>query len=142
MERASCHPNSEISVGRSLTSAPNIRYQQCDAFDLSQIVGSFNAAFHFNFINHVSYKNWAALVENLHSKLEPGAIVVMGGQLYQGSDTDGVDHFAERGAENGERYMLTDNIPDENKVQEVLGNLITDLEFIVDHRWLAKYVVT
>jgi len=68
-----------LEVGRSLTEEINITYRRCDAFDVSEIDGSFSGAFHFNFINHLCYTQWAGLVEHLHTKLEAGAVVVMGG---------------------------------------------------------------
>ena len=131
-----------LAVGRSLVEETNVNFLQCDAFDLSRIEGHFDAAFHFNFINHVSFSEWPRLLEHLHGRLDSGAVVVMGGQHYRGPDSDdGIDYYADRECSDGKRFTLIDNLPDEAQVEFVIGHLIENLEFTLDDRWWAKYCV-
>lgn len=131
-----------LAIGRSLVKAANVRFVQSDAFDLDQLEGRFDAAFHFNFINHLSYSDWPRLVESLHRKLTRGSVVVMGGQRYRAPESDdGIDFYSDRECSDGKRYRLIDNLPDEAQVQSVIGNLVKNMEFTMDHRWWVKYTV-
>ena len=131
-----------LNIGRSLVTARNVKFLQCDAFDSGKLEGSFDAAFHFNFINHVPYSDWSRLLEQIHSKLDPGSVVVMGGQLYRGSEShDGLNYHSEYDCSDGVHYKLIDNIPDEAQVASLVGHLVKDLEFSVRSGWWARYSV-
>ena len=131
-----------LAIGRNWVKEANVDFVQSDAFDLGQLDERFDAAFHFNFINHLSYSDWPRLVKNLHRKLTHGAVVVMGGQRYRASESDdGIDYYSDRECSNGKRYRLIDNLPDEAQVQSVIGHLVENMEFTMDHRWWTKYTV-
>lgn len=131
-----------LAIGRSLVKEANVDFVQSDAFDLGQLDERFDAAFHFNFINHLAYSDWPRLVKSLHRKLSRGAVVVMGGQRYRASKSDdGIDYYSDRECSNGKRYRLIDNLPDEDQVKFVIGHLVEDMEFTMDNRWWTKYTV-
>lgn len=131
-----------LAIGRSLVNEVNVKFVQSDAFDLGQLDERFDAAFHFNFINHLSYSDWPRLVESLHRKLSCGAVVVMGGQRYRAPESDdGIDFYSDRKCPNEKCYRLIDNLPDADQVQSTIGHLVNDMEFTMDNRWWAKYTV-
>ena len=130
-----------LKIGRELVPAANVQFRRCDAFELGDLAGPFDGAFHFNFINHLPYGSWPRLLEQVHGKLTPGAVVVMGGQLYRGPQSDGGDFYGERGCSNGKRYKLIDNWPEPEQVQDLIGHLARDIEFEIDCGWWVKYRV-
>ena len=131
-----------LAIGCGLVNEANVEFVQSDAFDLGQLDERFDAAFHFNFINHVPYSDWHRLVENVHRKLTRGAVVVMGGQRYRAPESDdGIDYYSDRECSNGKRYRLIDNLPDEAQVESVIGHLVEDMEFTMDNRWWTEYTV-
>ena len=131
-----------LRIGRELTPAANVEFGLRDAFDLAGLPRRFDAAFHFNFINHVAYEDWPRLLGGLHAVLEPGAVVVMGGQPYRGDQQDGRgNNYDWRACDSGQRYRLIDNWPDEGRVRAAVGDQAEELEYHEKQGWMARYRV-
>ncbi|NKB70535.1 MAG: methyltransferase domain-containing protein [Candidatus Latescibacteria bacterium] len=131
-------------IGPEFAPQDNVSFFQCDARDLSPIAGQFDAAFHYNFINHVPYDDWSKVLDELHTKLTPGARVLMGGQQFRGEhqDPDSADFYSLRTCDNGKTFKLIDNIPDEERVSALLGSRGILREYDgSDGGWWVKYEV-
>ena len=138
-----------IEMAPEFVSQKNVAFLQCDARNLAEVKGIFNAAFHYNFFNYVPLGDWGALIKELHSKLSPGALVMMGGQKYRGDrrDSETGDYFDLRTCDNGQAFKLVDNIPDEQLIISLLGSRGSLKEYAFKslnegEGWWVKYEVT
>lgn len=58
-----------------------VTLQRADAYDLSTVLGSFDAAFAVDWLAHVPKSRFHEFLQGLHSRLQPGSIVVLCDQL-------------------------------------------------------------
>ena len=130
-----------LKIGRRLVPDANVQFLKYDAWNLDALRGTFDAAFHYNFINHVPFSDWPALLQHIHTKLEPGAVVLMGGQDFRGPVRDDLDWYSEYDCTDGKHYELVDNVPEEKQLISLIGLLAQNIEFDQHAGWWVKYSV-
>ena len=132
-----------VTIAQSLVESPKVEFRSLDARDLTSLPSDFDAVFHFNYINHVPLSDWDNWLDHLHSRLMPDAVVLMGGQAYQGDEYDeqSGDFYSSRSCPNGKTYRLVDNYPDEQLVRSHLRGRASDIQYTREHGWCCIYTV-
>ena len=93
----------------------NIHFQLADAYTLEGGPGGFNAAFGHGWWSHLPKKNIKTFLTALHSKLNPGALVLFNDQLpydgfYRKTDKAG-NTLEQRILPNTRSFMIVKNFP-------------------------------
>ena len=138
-----------LDHGRQLN-LPNTQWIECDAFSLGKVEGSFNAACHFNFMNHVPSALLPTFIEELHQRLEPGAVIFCATQRWQGSaeepwyqKSETGDMVSLRHHDDGRPIEVVDTYFTEESVSELLAGKGRDLEITLKPWWWwVSYQVT
>jgi hypothetical protein len=121
-----------------------------DALDPHGYPAGCDAAFHFNFINHLSRRDWTRFIGALHTALGPGSRVLMGAQRCVGVvsasslgiDADPLDRADQRRCPDGSEYAIIDNEFTEEDLKGMLAGRAKELKMAPVHRmWWASYMV-
>jgi protein-L-isoaspartate O-methyltransferase len=126
----------------------NVRFQIADAYTLEGVPGDFNAAFGHGWWSHIPKKNIKTFLTALHSKLEPGALILFNDQLpysgfYRKQDSDG-NTIEQRILPNARSFMIIKNFPDEKEITNALSPFAEAIKYFQppkeDH-WEVVYRV-
>jgi demethylmenaquinone methyltransferase/2-methoxy-6-polyprenyl-1,4-benzoquinol methylase len=115
----------EIASLRSQRRTPNVRCQVSDAYTLDGIEGRFNAAFAHWWWSHIPKSRISTFLNTLHSKLQPGAVVLFIDQLpYPASDryTDDEGNTLEvRQTPDDRTFEIIKNFPSEIELRNIFS---------------------
>jgi len=128
----------------------NVRFQVADAYSLEGISGKYSAAFAHFWLSHVPKKRLKPFLASLHSRLEPGALVLMGDSLVYHDDwakrrvDEHGDTFEERILLDGRRFETIKNFPSKAEIAELLTDMADDVAYAEhqpEHVWTVSYRV-
>ena len=134
-------------VGSRLSQLSNVRCQVADAYSLEGLKGPFTAAFSQHWWSHIPKSRISSFLTNLHSKLEPGALVLFLDALpydYRRSrrhDENG-DLLEERALRNGKTFEVIKNFPNRGEVLSALSGIAEDVsyrQFRSEEYWTVSY---
>lgn len=127
----------------------NVTFARLDIYSGDRVPGSFDAGLAAFWWSHVPRQDLSRFVEAFHRHLEPDARVVYVDNRYvEGSsspltrrDAQG-NTYQTRTLEDGSRYEVLKNIPDENEMSEALGDHAREFEFVeLEYFWYVSYRV-
>ncbi|UCE58399.1 MAG: class I SAM-dependent methyltransferase [Phycisphaerales bacterium] len=125
----------------------NVRFAKTDALTLEGISGSFTAAFVGFFWSHIPVGRTGAFLSVLHSKLPPGALlVVIDNNHVEGSNTP-ISHTDEDGntyqrrvLDDGSTHEIIKNFPSESELREVTDESAHDVQYAaLRYYWCLTY---
>jgi len=118
-----------------------------DAYDLRRVPGEFDGGLAMFWLSHVPRARLRAFLDGLHERLEPGAIVFLGDNVYVpgvGGDLlppdEAGDTYKLRRLADGGRYRVLKNYYSEKELRGLLAPGTSDLVVRVGtHYWSATY---
>ena len=127
--------------------ADRVRFEQADAYDLSDALGRFDGALAMFWWSHVPLREIGRFLNSLHQRLESGARVVLFDNLYiDGSSTPVAERDAEgntyqlRSLADGSQNRVLKNFPTEAELRAVLSPHATRFSYrALEYYWLAEY---
>lgn len=125
----------------------NVGFARLDIYSDDALDGRFDAGLAAFWWSHVPRQELGRFVESFHRRLEPGALVVLVDNRYvEGSSTpltpsdEHGNTFQTRSLEDGSRYEVLKNIPDETEIAAALGASALSLEYDeLEYYWYAAY---
>lgn len=141
------HANMIESIKRRLHSLDNVRCQVASAYSLDGVEGQFTAAFAQYWYSHVPQRELQGFLDTLHSKLQPGALVLFTDELLYHIDgitrrTDEYgDIWEERPMRDGSRAETMKNFPTEQELRQAVAGMqdITYREYDAEQLWTLSY---
>lgn len=147
-----------MAVARHKHLPPCVRFQTVDAFGLEGLeAAAFDAAFAGFWWSHLSLAQLPQWLSLLHSRLAPGARVVMLDNIYvEGSSTpisridNGGNRYQLRPLDDGSTHEVLKNFPQQADVRRALqqaaelgGRQVADVQWhAFDHYWLIDYTLS
>jgi demethylmenaquinone methyltransferase/2-methoxy-6-polyprenyl-1,4-benzoquinol methylase len=127
-----------------------VRLEKRDAFDLAGISGKFDAGLAAFWWSHLKKSQVRDFLLHFHGKLTPGARVVFIDNNYvPGSSTpisrtdEEGNTYQERALENGSKYEVLKNFPNEAELETVLDGLAGNLKLVkLTYYWFLSYQTT
>ena len=127
--------------------ANRVRFEQADAYDLSDALGRFDGALAMFWWSHVPLKQIGRFLTSLHHRLESGARVVLFDNRYiDGSSTPVAERDAEgntyqlRSLADGSQNRVLKNFPTETDLRAALSPHATRFSYrALEYYWLAEY---
>jgi len=127
---------------------PNVTFQITDAYILDGVPTGFSAALGIWWWSHVPRERLPAFLSALHSKLQPGALVLFVDQLpYDGhvrrQDPLG-NTLEQRSLPDGRSFEIVKNFPTEEYIRHALAGIADNVEFIQrpdERSWNVTYNV-
>jgi demethylmenaquinone methyltransferase/2-methoxy-6-polyprenyl-1,4-benzoquinol methylase len=139
-----------IEIARRRVTTGNATFVAGDAYALPLGAGAFNAAFAGFWFSHVPKAKRQEFLRGLHSRLAPGAPVILIDNLYvDGSstpiaetDTDG-NTYQTRHLRDGSIHRVLKNFPSEPELRSCLGELGTMCTFRAStYFWAFTYAAS
>jgi demethylmenaquinone methyltransferase/2-methoxy-6-polyprenyl-1,4-benzoquinol methylase len=127
----------------------NVHFVIADAYALGEDLGTFGAAFAGFWWSHVPRERMPEFLRSLHSRLTPGAEVLLLDNIYvEGSSTAiaGIDAagntYQMRRLGDGSRVRVLKNFVSEEELRERLAPHAASFRFeALQYYWLAEYTV-
>ena len=125
-----------LRIARSKELPPKkVRFNLDDSFSLNSILERFTAGFAGFWWSHVRKSQLNLFLDVFHSKLLPGALVVLIDNAYvEGksspitrTDVEGNTYQERRRLENSKTYEVLKNFPDETEFKQLLGRKASNL---------------
>jgi demethylmenaquinone methyltransferase/2-methoxy-6-polyprenyl-1,4-benzoquinol methylase len=112
----------------------NVAFQIADAYTLTGVSTGFSAALGIWWWSHVPRERLSIFLRALHSKLQPGAIVLFVDQLpYPGHvrrrDPQG-NTIEQRSLPDGRSFEIVKNFPTEEDIRRALAGIADNVEYI------------
>ena len=133
-------------IREKLASFPHVRCQVADAYSLDDVSGRFTAAFAQHWWSHVPRSDLRSFLRNLHSRLEPGSVVMFLDSLPYEWDgrrwvDDSGDQYEERSLRSGKRFAIVKNFPTEQEIKAVLEGIAESVRYTEysHHSWSVQY---
>ena len=136
-----------LERAREVVRSDRVAFQLLDADDVDKVEGDFDAACHFNLVNHFPLENARAFVKQLNRRLGSGALIFMGGEHYYGWRKrmylkPGVTDFFSRREDAPEPFELVDNPFEPDDVRALVGPGISDVHIGDAYGyWWTRYTV-
>jgi demethylmenaquinone methyltransferase/2-methoxy-6-polyprenyl-1,4-benzoquinol methylase len=126
----------------------NVTFQEADAYTLAGVPDGFSAAFGIWWWSHVPRERLREFLTTLHSKLEPGALVLFRDQLVYDAASRRKDAHGntleERSLPDGRTFEIVKNFPTEREVYSALAGLADKVEYVErphEKNWSVTYNV-
>lgn len=125
----------------------NVRFELADAYALSPLLGTFDAALAVFWWSHIPLGRIAEFLASLHARLQLGArVVLMDNRYVDGSstpiserDAEGNTYQLRRLADGSENRVLK-NFPTEAELRAQLAPQAREFSYrALDYYWLAEY---
>jgi demethylmenaquinone methyltransferase/2-methoxy-6-polyprenyl-1,4-benzoquinol methylase len=125
----------------------NVRFVQADAYALPEDLGRFDGAFAGLWFSHVPIESRAAFLDSLHSRLLPGArVVLLDNSEVQCLELPIVERDAVgntyqfRALKDGTTHRVLKNFPSEAELLALVAPLATAYHFRrLDNFWMLEY---
>jgi len=125
----------------------SITFQQTDAYSMEKVGDNFNAGFCGFWWSHIPLTRRTQFLEIFHSKLNPGALVVMIDNNYvEGSSTpvsrkdEEGNTYQVRKLKDGTRYEVLKNFPEESNLHNFFEKVGENIQINnLTYYWLLKY---
>jgi SAM-dependent methyltransferase len=135
------------TVRSKLSRLGNVRCQVADAYTLTDIAGRFTAAFAQFWWSHIPAAKVRSFLTTLHSRLEPGALVMFLDSLPyrhpRGRRLDGAgDLLEKRVLSSGATHEIIKNFPTESEILAALAGIADSVvykQFRADGYWSVTY---
>lgn len=136
-----------MAIARAKQYACRVEFRSADAYRLDESLGSFDAAFAGFWWSHVPLLRRGAFLHSLHSRLQPGARVVLFDNRYvEGAmhpvvetDAEGNTYQWRRLADGSENRVLK-NFPSEDELRRCLTGLAVTVRYLaLQYYWLLEY---
>jgi SAM-dependent methyltransferase len=126
-------------AGERLAAARNVALVAADAYRLDGVGRGFEAAFALQWLSHVPQRRLHEFLENLHSRLRPGAVVFLAdNKPVRGSPEarpGTSDTFERRAVRDGRRFEIVKNYPTRAELETLLAPFTDDLTFVDGEYW-------
>ena len=127
----------------------NVGFACVDIYSEGDLPRHFDAGLGAFWWSHVPRQGQARFIDHFHRRLQPGAVVVFLDNRYvPGSSTpltrtdEHGNTFQTRTLDDGSRYEVLKNIPDESELAAALGDRAGALEYVeLDYFWYLTYRV-
>lgn len=128
-----------------------VRWVQTDTYILDGVDGSFSAAFAAFWFSHIPKSRRLEFLNALHSKLQPGALVVLVDNIYvHGSNNPQAEHvdgegntYSCRKLEDGTQWEIVKNFPAEEELRALLCGQAEDVDYRqFDYYWVLSYRIS
>lgn len=125
----------------------NVRFEKRDAFDLAGISGKFDASLAAFWWSHLKKSQVRDFLLHFHGNLAPGALIVFIDNNYApGSSTpisrtdEEGNTYQERTLENGSKYEVVKNFPNESELRKMLNGLAAETKIVnLTYYWFLSY---
>jgi SAM-dependent methyltransferase len=125
----------------------NVEFARVDIYSEEAIAPPFDAGLAAFWWSHVPRQGQDRFIDHFHRRLQPGAVVVFLDNRYvEGSSTpltrtDELGNtFQTRTLDDGTRYEVLKNIPDQAEMARALGSRAQMLEYVeLDYFWYLSY---
>lgn len=128
----------EIAHSKNLESTV-VQFIQDDAYDLSKINDSFNAAFAGFWWSHIPKNRYTEFLTKLHGKLQPRSkVLFFDNQYIEGNSTpiskidSDKNSYQIRKLKDGSTHEIIKNFPTDKELNEIFLNYTKELKI---HRW-------
>lgn len=142
---------------KNLAALGNVTLLQTDAYTLEGVTGDFDGAMHIQWYSHIPMQRIGAFLDTLHTRLRPGARVVMA-DTYMGEadsrerkeqwesvytfDTEG-NAYTQRKLPDGRHYRVYKNMPLEADLRKQLNGCVRDFEYrTFTEFWAVTYLTS
>lgn len=127
----------------------NVQFVEDDAYALSKAKSDYNAGFHAFWWSHIPVQKIGSFLKTFHSKLTPGAIVIMiDNQFVEGSSTsisrrDELGNtYQVRKLKDGSEHEVVKNFPSTDDIKKHLKPFATDIKVeLLKYYWIAEYKI-
>ncbi len=127
----------------------NVAFENLDIYSEEDLPRRFDAGLAAFWWSHVPRQSFSRFIEHFHRWLQPDAIVVFLDNRYvQGSSTplsrtdEHGNTYQTRTLDDGTRYEVLKNTPDESELASALGNNARALKYVeLDYFWHVRYRV-
>jgi ubiquinone/menaquinone biosynthesis C-methylase UbiE len=139
-----------MAIAQAKTLPPCVRFAQVDAYTLAELgTQTFDAAFAGFWWSHVPLQRLAAWLATLHTRLEPGAHVVMlDNRFVEGSSTpisrtdEHGNTYQDRPLDDGSVHEVLKNFPSPEQAIAALGPRARDARWTTHtHYWVLDYTL-
>ena len=126
-----------------------VSFQRADAYTLEGVPPWFDAGFHAFWWSHMPRRKIGEFLDAFHSRLKPGAPVVLIDNRYvEGSSTplsrtdEHGDTYQTRSLEDGSIYEVLKNFPAADELKAQLADRCRDIQItLLEYYWVARYRV-
>lgn len=130
--------------------ACNVKFVEDDAYTLNKARNRHDTGFHAFWWSHIPSKKIGLFLKAFHSKLAPGAIVIMiDNRFVEGSSTPIVRHDADgntyqvRKLKDGSEHEVLKNFPSPVDIRKYLKPFATGIKVKpLKYYWMAEYKVS
>jgi demethylmenaquinone methyltransferase/2-methoxy-6-polyprenyl-1,4-benzoquinol methylase len=124
-----------------------VSFEQADAYSLSNISITFSSGFLGFWLSHIPKNKLDGFIKVFHTKLQPGAMVVVIDNKYvEGNSTPTLRNDEEgntyqlRTLDDGSQHEVLKNFQKEDQLKNIFGEYAKDFEFVdLTYFWLLKY---
>lgn len=126
----------------------HVKFVQADAYTLDGITGNFTAAMAAAWFSHIPKSQRMEFFTNLHSRLQPGSLVVMIDNTYvEGVNNPLADYiddegntYSSRKLKDGSDWQIVKNFPTEDELRQLLNGITEDIHFNkMTYYWWLSY---
>ena len=138
-----------MEIGKHRLSSDNVTFVVGDAYELSDDLGKFDAAFLGFWFSHIPKRRQDGFLEQLSRRLNEGAQVVMLDNLYvEGSnqpitetDSEG-NTYQTRSLDDGSSHCVLKNFPTESELVSLVDKSAKEAVFTpFEYYWVFQYWV-
>ncbi|HYP40047.1 MAG TPA: class I SAM-dependent methyltransferase, partial [Chloroflexia bacterium] len=139
----------ELAMKKSYPTG-KVRFQLADAYTLDGVQGEFSAGFAGFWLSHIPKSRLRPFLQNFHSKLGPGRLVVFADNNYvEGEmhpitrrDAEG-NTYQMRKLESGAEFEVLKNIPDEAELCHLITGMADEVKYVsLKYYWCLSYRTT
>jgi demethylmenaquinone methyltransferase/2-methoxy-6-polyprenyl-1,4-benzoquinol methylase len=125
----------------------NVSFACLDIYSDERIAHRFDAGLAAFWWSHVPREGLSRFIEHFHRRLEPDALVLyLDNRYVEGSSTPLTrtdahgNTYQTRTLDDGTRYEVLKNIPDESELADALGNRARAMEYVeLEYFWYVSY---
>lgn len=136
-----------VDIAKERVRADKVEFVIGDAYALPDLGRSFSAGFAGFWLSHVPKSRVREFLRGFHSRLAPGAtVVLLDNRFVEGSSTPIGDRDGEgntyqlRSLRDGTMHRVLKNFPGEDELRSVTEGLCSELRYLTwQHYWAVEY---